>query len=116
METSETNEVILNRNSWHYRMWYRGKILLGYSHDSDCMEYKVTTCEYKRNILVFLFLIPLLHLLRGVKKVFGYKMLEKRQKYFTDKRTTSHWAYPVKVNGQQPQNYGDAKLKINYSE
>ena len=44
------------------------------------------------------------------------KMLEKRQKYFTDKRTTSHWAYPVKVNGQQPQNYGDAKLKINYSE
>ena len=44
------------------------------------------------------------------------KMLEKRQKYFTDKRTTSHWVYPVKVNGKQPQNYGDAKLKINYSE
>jgi len=44
------------------------------------------------------------------------KMLEKRQKYFADKRTTSHWAYPVKVNGLQPQNYGDAKLKINYSE
>ena len=44
------------------------------------------------------------------------KMFEKRQKYFTDKRTTSHWAYPVKVNGKQPQNYGDAKLKINYSE
>jgi ectoine hydroxylase-related dioxygenase (phytanoyl-CoA dioxygenase family) len=44
------------------------------------------------------------------------KMLEKRQKYFGDKRTTSHWAYPVKVNGLQPQNYGDATLKINYSE
>jgi hypothetical protein len=44
------------------------------------------------------------------------KMFEKRQKYFTDKRTTSHWAYPVKVNGQQPQNYGNAELKINYSE
>ena len=44
------------------------------------------------------------------------KMLEKRQKYFIDRRTTSHWAYPVKVNGQQPQNYGDDKLKINYSE
>ncbi len=43
-------------------------------------------------------------------------MLEKRQKYFADKRTTSHWAYPVKVNGQQPQNYGDSKLIINYSE
>ena len=44
------------------------------------------------------------------------KMLEKRQKYFTDRRTTSHWAYPVKVNGQQPQNYGDNRLKINYDE
>ena len=44
------------------------------------------------------------------------KMLEKRQKYFADKRTTSHWAYPVKVNGLQPQNYGNALLKINYSE
>ena len=44
------------------------------------------------------------------------KMLEKRQKYFTDRRTTSHWAYPVKVNGQQPQNYGDDRLKINYGE
>jgi hypothetical protein len=43
-------------------------------------------------------------------------MLEKRQKYFADKRTTSHWAYPVRVNGLQPQNYGDATLKINYSE
>jgi ectoine hydroxylase-related dioxygenase (phytanoyl-CoA dioxygenase family) len=44
------------------------------------------------------------------------KILEKRQKYFADKRTTSHWAYPVKVNGQQPQNYGDSKLIINYCE
>ena len=44
------------------------------------------------------------------------KMLEKRQKYFVDKRTTSHWAYPVKVNGKQPQNYGDNRLIINYSE
>ena len=44
------------------------------------------------------------------------KMLEKRQKYFAEKRTTSHWAYPVKVNGLQPQNYGDKTLNINYSE
>jgi len=44
------------------------------------------------------------------------KMLEKRQKYFLDKRTTSHWAYPVKVNSKQPQNYGDKRLIINYDE
>jgi hypothetical protein len=44
------------------------------------------------------------------------KMLEKRQKYFVDRRTTSHWAYPVKVNGLQPQNYGDKTLEIKYGE
>ena len=44
------------------------------------------------------------------------KMLEKRQKYFAEKRTTSHWAYPVKVNGLQPQNYGNKTLVINYGE
>jgi hypothetical protein len=43
-------------------------------------------------------------------------LLDKRQIYFTDRRTSSHWAYPVKVNGLQPQNYGDNKLIINYSE
>ena len=43
-------------------------------------------------------------------------MLEKRQNYFAEKRTTSHWAYPIKVNGLQPQNYGDKTLNINYSE
>ena len=32
------------------------------------------------------------------------------------KETTSHWAYPIKVNGLQPQNYGDATLIINYNE
>lgn len=44
------------------------------------------------------------------------KMKEKRMKYFTDRRTTSHWAYPVKVNGQQPQSYGNKELTIDYSQ
>ena len=43
-------------------------------------------------------------------------MLEKRQKYFIEKRTTSHWAYPVKVNGLQPQTYGKKELLIDYSK
>jgi len=43
------------------------------------------------------------------------KMFEKRLQYFINNRTTSHWAYPVKVNGLQPQAYGDTSLKIDYT-
>lgn len=44
------------------------------------------------------------------------KMQEKRIEYFLDYRTTSHWPYPVKVNGLQPQNYGNKELVIKYDE
>ena len=40
----------------------------------------------------------------------------KRQKYFETFRTTSHWAYPIKVNSLQPRNYGDTKLNIEYDK
>ncbi len=42
------------------------------------------------------------------------KMRQKRLKYFLEKRTTSHWAYPVKVNGLQCQTYGNNDLIIDY--
>jgi ectoine hydroxylase-related dioxygenase (phytanoyl-CoA dioxygenase family) len=41
---------------------------------------------------------------------------EKRIKYYNDRRTTSHWPYPLKVNGLQPRTYGDQTLLIDYSE
>jgi len=40
--------------------------------------------------------------------------IEKRNKYFQDLRTTSHWPCPLKVNGLQPQTYGDNSKLINY--
>jgi len=43
------------------------------------------------------------------------KMYEKRMKYFLERRTTSHWAYPVKVNAIQPQTYGSKEREIDYS-
>lgn len=43
------------------------------------------------------------------------KIKEKREKYFIERRTTSHWPYPVKVNGLQPSTYGDDSKKIDYS-
>jgi ectoine hydroxylase-related dioxygenase (phytanoyl-CoA dioxygenase family) len=50
------------------------------------------------------------------KKNRSEKMKEKRIKYFNERRTTSHWAYPVKVNGLQPQIYGNEELRIDYSK
>ena len=43
-------------------------------------------------------------------------MQAKRKKYFDTRRTTSHWPYPIKVNGLQPQTYGDQSKLIDYSK
>lgn len=43
-------------------------------------------------------------------------MTEKRKRYFDERRTTSHWPYPIKVNGLQPQTYGDKSKLIDYSQ
>ena len=42
-------------------------------------------------------------------------MKDKRKRYFVTRRTTSHWPAPIKVNGLQPQNWGDETLKIDYN-
>ena len=42
-------------------------------------------------------------------------MKKKREKYFLERRTTSHWAYPIKVNSLQTQTYGDESKLIDYS-
>ena len=41
-------------------------------------------------------------------------MQRKRQKYFLERRTTSHWPAPIYVNGKQPRTYGDKSLVIDY--
>lgn len=40
---------------------------------------------------------------------------KKRHKYFCERRTTSHWTYPISVNGLQPQTYGDKSKLIDYN-
>ena len=42
-------------------------------------------------------------------------MQAKRLKYFHERRTTSHWAYPLQVNGLQGQTYGDPTQTVDYS-
>jgi ectoine hydroxylase-related dioxygenase (phytanoyl-CoA dioxygenase family) len=44
------------------------------------------------------------------------KQNEKRKKYFLERRTTSHWPYPIHVNAKQPSTYGDESKKIDYSK
>jgi hypothetical protein len=41
--------------------------------------------------------------------------LQKRSVYFQERRTTSHWPTPVRVNGLQPQVYGDSSKLIDYT-
>lgn len=41
---------------------------------------------------------------------------DKRRHYFETRRTTSHWPYPIRVNGLQPRTYGDRSLAIDYSQ
>ena len=40
----------------------------------------------------------------------------KRLKYLLTQRTTSHWAYPLKVNSLQPQTYGNNSYLIDYDK
>ena len=39
---------------------------------------------------------------------------KKRLKYLKEQRTTSHWPYPIRVNGLQTRTYGNESLLIDY--
>ena len=41
---------------------------------------------------------------------------KKRRSYFEERRTTSHWPCPVRVNAKTPQNYGNPRLTIDYTK
>jgi ectoine hydroxylase-related dioxygenase (phytanoyl-CoA dioxygenase family) len=41
---------------------------------------------------------------------------KKRMKYFTERRTTSHWPYSLHVNGLQPRTFGNNNLLVDYSK
>lgn len=49
-------------------------------------------------------------------KLNSMAMQKKRLKYFNELRTTSHWAYPIRVNSLQPQTYGNNDLLIDYNQ
>jgi hypothetical protein len=40
----------------------------------------------------------------------------KRRRAFDQKRSTSHWAYPLELNSLQPQVWGDNSRLIDYNK
>ena len=42
-------------------------------------------------------------------------MQDKRKKYFNEKRTTSHWPCPIRVNSKQTRTFGDDSKIIDYT-
>ena len=40
---------------------------------------------------------------------------KKRRKYFEERRNTSHWPCPIRVNGKQPQTYGNNDRLVDYT-
>ena len=43
-------------------------------------------------------------------------MTKKRVKYFKERRTTTHWPAPIRVNGLQPRTYGMTERTIDYEQ
>lgn len=84
-----------------------GSLVLWDSRTFHQNQYGDANCNEER-IVQYVSFLP--------RKNLTKKMQEKRINYFLDLRTTSHWAYPVKVNGLQPQAYGNKDLVINYDE
>ncbi len=66
--------------------------------------------ESEQRIVQYICFLPKNH------KDNSLSMQKKRKKYFDEKRTTSHWPYPISVNGLQPQTYGDKTKEIDYSQ
>ena len=43
-------------------------------------------------------------------------MRKKRHKYFEERRTTSHWPCPIRVNSKQPHTYGNNERLVDYTQ
>ena len=61
-------------------------------------------------------LVQYLSYLPKDNKANSVAMRKKRLEYYNTRRTTSHWAYPIRVNSLQPQHYGNKELEIDYSQ
>ena len=95
----EDNKRVLKVNA--------GDLVIWDSRTFHQNQYGPPNCEER--IIQYISYLP-----KNVKQN-NISMKKKREKYFLERRTTSHWAYPIKVNSLQPQTYGDESKLIDYS-
>lgn len=95
----ESTKKVLNVNA--------GSLVLWDSRTFHQNQYGNPNCEER--IVQYVCYLPKTH----KKNTLANK--KKRRKYFEEMRTTSHWPAPLRVNGLQPQTYGDPKKLIDYT-
>jgi hypothetical protein len=78
--------------------------------DSRSWHQSTNNAVGEERLVVYVCMLPRENPLNTAKQV------EKRLKYFAEKRITSHWPYTVHVNGEQPQTYGDDTMVIDYEK
>ena len=80
------------------------------SRTFHCNQYgnKLNNGEYETRLVQYICYFPKNHP-KNTKSQHN-----KRVKYYKERRTTSHWPAPIKVNPKQPRTYGNDDLKINY--
>lgn len=84
-----------------------GAIALWDSRVFHCNQMGPPRCEER--LVLYTCMMP-----RGAKANTDAQR-RKRRLYLDTRRTTAHWAYPLRVVGKQPQTYGDASLAIDYA-
>lgn len=78
--------------------------------DSRTFHQNIHSSANEERIVQYISMLP------KNNKLNSSAMQKKRLKYFNELRTTSHWAYPIRVNSLQPQTYGNNDLLIDYSK
>ena len=78
--------------------------------DSRTFHQNIHSSANEERIVQYISMLPKNNKLNSIA------MKKKRLKYFNELRTTSHWAYPIRVNSLQPQTYGNNNLLIDYSK
>lgn len=99
LDTIKNNKKILKVNA--------GDLVIWDSRTFHQNQYGIPNSEER--IVQYICFLP-----KNVKEN-NNNMREKRKKYFLERRTTSHWPYPISVNGLQPQTYGDNTKLIDYN-
>jgi len=99
LDDLEENKIILEVPKGSMVIW-----------DSRCFHQNVCLNNEEERIVQYVSMLP------KYNKQNSENMSKKRLKYFNELRTTSHWCYPIKVNGKQPRTYGNKDLGIDYSK